>query len=144
MADHMDLIDAEEETELHAAEQQRKIRRCYVCGSTKHFCPTCPLRKQRQPRSNQASPLGRITGKAGEKPAPSRRERPNGKELSFLNPIRGKGEHGLVSDLVGETTKREYKTGLLVVLVTFKGFEKPWSILIESSHVEQLCSSPFP
>ena len=30
------------------------------------------------------------------------------------------------------TTKREYKSGLLVASTTVKGFGKPWSILIDS------------
>ena len=29
-------------------------------------------------------------------------------------------------------TKREYKSGVLVALATVKGFEEPWSILIDS------------
>ena len=33
---------------------------------------------------------------------------------------------------MGNTTKGEYKPGLLVVLATSKGFGKPWSILIDS------------
>ena len=33
---------------------------------------------------------------------------------------------------MGNTTKGEYKPGLLVVLATVKGFEKTWSILIDS------------
>ena len=33
---------------------------------------------------------------------------------------------------MGETTKGEYKPGLLVVLAAVKGFEKPWSIIIVS------------
>ena len=36
------------------------------------------------------------------------------------------------TEFVGETTKGEYKLGLLVVLAIVEGFEKPWSILIES------------
>ena len=33
---------------------------------------------------------------------------------------------------MGETTKGEYKPGLLVVLATVKGFEKPWSVFVDS------------
>ena len=45
----MDLRYAEDEgeAERHVAEQQQDVRRCYMCGSTKHFRPTCRLRKQR-------------------------------------------------------------------------------------------------
>ena len=64
-AEPMDLSYAEDEAELHAAEQQRNIRRCYMCGSTKHLRPSCPLRKQRQPRSNQVPAPGRKSGAAG-------------------------------------------------------------------------------
>ena len=39
--------DNEGEAELHVAEQRQEVRRCYMCGSTKHLRPTCPLRKQR-------------------------------------------------------------------------------------------------
>ena len=47
-AEPMDLSYAEgEEAELQAVEQQRNIRRCYMCGSTRHLRPSCPLRKQR-------------------------------------------------------------------------------------------------
>ena len=58
--------------------------------------------------------------------------RPTGKELSSVEFLGGRGEQGLAPDLVGNTTKGEYKPGLLVVLATVKGFEKPWSILIDS------------
>ena len=46
----MDLSYAEDEgeVELQAAEQQRVVRQCYTCGSTKHLRLGCPLRKQRQ------------------------------------------------------------------------------------------------
>ena len=42
-AEPMDLSYAEDEAILQAAEQQRNIRRCYMCGSTKRFRSTCPL-----------------------------------------------------------------------------------------------------
>ena len=44
----MDLSYAEneDEAELQAVDQQRVMRRCYTCGSTKHLRPKCPLRKQ--------------------------------------------------------------------------------------------------
>ena len=46
---HVDDDDAE----LQAVEQQRNIRRCYMCGSTKHLRPNCPLRKPRQYRQSR-------------------------------------------------------------------------------------------
>ena len=50
----MDLSQAEiEEAELQAVEQQRNIRRCYMCGSTKHLRPSCPLRRQRHDRPSR-------------------------------------------------------------------------------------------
>ena len=51
----MDISHAEDEgeAELHVAEQRREVRRCYMCGSTKHLRPTFPLRKQRP------NPMGR-------------------------------------------------------------------------------------
>ena len=33
---------------------------------------------------------------------------------------------------MGTTTERDYKSGLLVTKATVKGFERPWSILINS------------
>ena len=52
-ADPADLSHADDdEAELQAVEQQRNIRRCYTCGSTRHLRPNCPLRK---PRQNQPS-----------------------------------------------------------------------------------------
>jgi len=52
----MDLSYAEdEEAELQAAEQRGGIRRCYVCGSTQHLRPGCPLRKQRQAPPSRGS-----------------------------------------------------------------------------------------
>ena len=44
----MDLSQAEEEAELQAAKQQRNIRRCYTCGSTRHLHLSYQLRKQLQ------------------------------------------------------------------------------------------------
>ena len=55
----MDLSYAEDEgeVELQAAEQQQRVvRRCYTCGSTKHLRPGCPLRKQRQTTSQHPTP----------------------------------------------------------------------------------------
>ena len=53
-------------------------------------------------------------------------------EQSSVSPLRGRGEQGLASNFVDETTQGEYKPGLLVVFATGIGFEKPWSILIDS------------
>lgn len=63
----MDLSHAadEGEAELHVAEQRQDVRRCYMCGSTKHLRPTCPLRKQqptpmsRNPSLNQKPGMAR-------------------------------------------------------------------------------------
>ena len=50
----MDLSHADDkESELQAVEQQRNIRRCYTCGSTRHLCPNCPLREPRQNRQSR-------------------------------------------------------------------------------------------
>ena len=58
-AEPMDLSYAEgDEAELQAVVQQRNIRRCYMCGSTKHLRPRCPLRKspQQQPSRTTSAP----------------------------------------------------------------------------------------
>ena len=68
----------------------------------------------------------------GETSIPSRCGATYWEELSSEKPLGGRGEQGLAPNLVGYTTKGEYKPGLLVVLATVKGFEKPWSILIDS------------
>jgi hypothetical protein len=52
----MDLSYAEnEEAELQGAEQRMGVRRCYVCGSTQHLRPGCPLRRQRQAPQSRGS-----------------------------------------------------------------------------------------
>ena len=62
----MDLSYAEcEEAELQAAEQQRNFRRCYMCGSTRHLRPSCPLRKQHQSRPSRNSASSGKKGVAG-------------------------------------------------------------------------------
>lgn len=38
------LVEVGEEV-LQATQQRKAIRRCYMCGSTKHLRPACPLRK---------------------------------------------------------------------------------------------------
>ena len=63
----MDLSKSEDEgeAELHVAEQRQEVRRCYICGSTKHLRPTCLLRNQRptcvgrNPSLNQKSGMAR-------------------------------------------------------------------------------------
>ena len=54
----MDLSYAEDEgeVELQVAEQQRVVRRCYTCGSTKHLRPGFPVRRQRQATSQHSTP----------------------------------------------------------------------------------------
>ena len=61
----MDLSLAEEgEAELHAVEQQRNIRRCFMCGSTRHLRPACPLRKVRTARESNTPALHQKPGTA--------------------------------------------------------------------------------
>ena len=65
-------------------------------------------------------------------PTPSRRPEPNGEELGSVTPLGGKVEQGLApkrSIPIG--MERGYKAGLLVAEAKVKGFEKPWSILID-------------
>uniref|UniRef100_H3GYR8 Reverse transcriptase domain-containing protein n=1 Tax=Phytophthora ramorum TaxID=164328 RepID=H3GYR8_PHYRM len=119
----MDLSHAEdEETELLAAEQRIGIRRCFVCGSTQHLRPGCPLRKQHQAPASR-SPASYQKPGAG---------RPTGEELSSVEPQQG-GQQGLApKSTVLFNTERVCKPGLLVVEATVKGFDKPWTILIDS------------
>ena len=45
-AEPMDLSHVDDEkADLQAVEQQRNIRRFYMCGSTRHLRPNYPLRK---------------------------------------------------------------------------------------------------
>uniref|UniRef100_A0AAV1TIT6 Uncharacterized protein n=1 Tax=Peronospora matthiolae TaxID=2874970 RepID=A0AAV1TIT6_9STRA len=56
-ANPMDLSHAEEEArDLLAVEQQRNVRKYYMCGSTRHLRPQCPLRKPRQSRPSRNPP----------------------------------------------------------------------------------------
>ena len=65
-AEPMDLSHAEKvEAELQAMEQQG-IRRCYMCGSTKHLRPACPLRKQRHAPTSQNHASSHTSGKVRE------------------------------------------------------------------------------
>lgn len=62
----MELCHAEgNEADLQAVEQQRNIRRCYMCGSTRHLRPSCPLRKRANRPSRNSAPNQRA-GTAGE------------------------------------------------------------------------------
>ena len=61
------------------------------------------------------------------------RGRPAGEGLGSDEPLGGSGEHNLAPrSPVHSNTGREYKPGLLVAKATVKGFDKPWSILIDS------------
>ena len=69
----------------------------------------------------------------GEMPTPSRRGRPTGEELGSVTPLGGKVEQGLApKSSIPIGMERGYKAGLLVAEAKVKGFEKPWSILIDS------------
>ena len=53
--------------------------------------------------------------------------------MGFVEALGGRAKQGLAPhDLVDVATKREYKSGLLVVSATVKGIEELWSILIDS------------
>ena len=62
----MDLSHAEDdgEAELHVAEQRQEVRRCYMCGSTKHLRPTYPLRRQRPTHMSRNPSLNQKPGMA--------------------------------------------------------------------------------
>ena len=50
-----------------------------------------------------------------------------------MEPLGGRGGQGLApSGVVNVATESGCKPGLLIVTATVKGFEKPWSILIDS------------
>ncbi|GMF35773.1 unnamed protein product [Phytophthora fragariaefolia] len=58
---------------------------------------------------------------------------PTGEELSSVEPHGGGGQRGLAPKrAVLSNTERVCKPGLLVVQATVKGFEKPWTILVDS------------
>ena len=65
-AEPMEICNAEDEAELQTAEQYQNIRRCFMCGSTKHLRPACPLRKQRPQRH------GRYANAPNQKPGTGR------------------------------------------------------------------------
>ena len=56
-----------------------------------------------------------------------------GEELGSVDSLGGREDQGLAPrDFVNVSTKCECKPGLLVAVATVKGFDKPWSILIDS------------
>ena len=66
-AEPMDLSLVEEgEEALQAVEQHKTIRRCYMCGSTKHLRPACPLRNSRKARKSSNSDLYQRSGTVRE------------------------------------------------------------------------------
>ena len=70
---------------------------------------------------------------AGKRGVPVGARRPAGEELSSVEPLGGKRRQGLAPrNNVLYNTERVCKQGLLVVEATVKGFEEPWSILIDS------------
>ncbi|GMF60064.1 unnamed protein product [Phytophthora fragariaefolia] len=65
--------------------------------------------------------------------AEQRAGRPTGEELSSVEPHGGGGQQGLAPKRAAlSNTTRVCKPGLLVVQATVRGFEKPWTILIDS------------
>ena len=59
--------------------------------------------------------------------------RPTGEELGSVTHLGGKFEQGLSpKSSIPIGMERGYKAGLLVAEAKVKGFEKPWSILIDS------------
>ncbi|GMF49847.1 unnamed protein product [Phytophthora fragariaefolia] len=59
--------------------------------------------------------------------------RPTGEELSSVESHGGGGQQGLApKGAVLSNTERVCKPGLLVVQATVKGFDKPWTILVET------------
>ncbi|CAI5730810.1 unnamed protein product [Peronospora farinosa] len=64
-AEPMKLSHAEE-AERQASEHQGNIRRCYMCGSTRHRRPSCPLRKQRSNRQSRNPAPSQKASTAGE------------------------------------------------------------------------------
>ena len=63
----MDLCHAgNDEVKIQAVEQQRNIRRCHTCGSTRHRRPNRLLRKPRQSRSSRNDAQTKKTGTVRE------------------------------------------------------------------------------
>ena len=70
---------------------------------------------------------------AGKRGLPVGAGRPTGEDLSSVEPLRGRGKRDLApQSSVLYNTERVCKPGLLVVEATVKGFDKPWTILIDS------------
>ncbi|GMF42376.1 unnamed protein product [Phytophthora fragariaefolia] len=65
--------------------------------------------------------------------AEQRTGRPTGEELTSVEPHGGGGQQALAPKrAVLSNTERVCKPGLLVIQATVKGFEKPWTILVDS------------
>ncbi|GMF16591.1 unnamed protein product [Phytophthora fragariaefolia] len=129
-----DLSYAEDgEAELLAAEQRRGIRRCFVCDDTRHLRAGCPVRKLRQAPSRRKPCFGpEHCFVSGKREVPVGAGRPTGEELSSAEPHGGGGQQGLAPTRAAlSNTERVCKPGLLVVQATAKGFERPWTILID-------------
>ena len=70
---------------------------------------------------------------AGKRRIPVGAGCPTGDELCSVLPRGGRGTQGIAPrNFVEINTKCESKPGLLVASATVKGFDKPWSILIDS------------
>ena len=77
--------------------------------------------------------LARKWVRGGKRQLPVGPGRPTGEELGSVDPLGGSEEQGLSpKGFVEGATERGYKPGLLVATAMVKGFEKPWSILIDS------------
>ncbi|GMF59106.1 unnamed protein product [Phytophthora fragariaefolia] len=69
----------------------------------------------------------------GETRSPNRPGAAFGEELSSVEPHGGGGQQGLApKSVVLSNTERVCKPGLIVVQATVKGFDKPWTILVDS------------
>ncbi|GMF23864.1 unnamed protein product [Phytophthora fragariaefolia] len=70
---------------------------------------------------------------SGKREVPVGAGRPTGEELRSVVPHGGGGQQGLAPKrALLSITQRVCKPGLLVVQATVKGFEKPWTILVDS------------
>ena len=80
-----------------------------------------------------ALPQTRGPIRRGEMLDPSRRGVPYWDELGSVEPLGSKGKQGIApKSSVLYKTEGACKQGLLVATATVKGFDKPWSILIDS------------
>ena len=64
--------------------------------------------------------------RCGKTQTPSRRGRPTGEELGFVEVLESRAEQGLAPN-VDVTTNREFKPSLLVASSTAKGLKNPLS-----------------